>query len=1747
MIEKCSIGNISYNIQNITLIILMLILIIVIIYYLKNSSTKHSEIIEKYTATNTNTAIDMSDTSSYQTHNSVATSVNNSQFPTAGTVVTLRDCQVQFNDDGTSKYEYKDGWQEIDTLQGLTDTSPIPIEKKIISRNNETNKDDKDSSGKGIFINYTEHSKCFKKMDGTTNTYKYQGNDLIQYDTDNHIELKVGANGVPENYMEMAFDLNSANSLSYYDNLVNSICSLNYSTTITGLSGDLIRLSLNNNNIITAIDKVTIDSTNNHIFNIDSTFHTSNLISGNSGTYSYTGGSYQYFTTNTASSGLIKNIDLYKFDRNLLCDITSNIKTYTKLNNAKIDIAKIINFNLPTAATSIANTTLPERYSNNITITGSGRTKDILVANMDTLINNELEAINGPINISITAANAQKGTLENTRDNFVDANNTKQTFINNAIIKSKYDDSSLKYNTLLNTANYNLILGNVEYNNQVIDIEDPSITVSSSDEPTIKEILNAGEQDIYEIIEYKTADNFTIPPNTECDILIVGGGGGGARNNGAEGGGGGGGGGVIHAKIKTPSSSSREITVVIGNGGGQNTSGGNSVIYYNNNSGKRIVLTADGGGAGGGSYGACSWNGSGLGQKGGSGGGGSGYCDDLKGGDSTGIRNKSDISNVDESLVSYTYYGNKGGLGHNQSGGAGGGGAGSAGASTLGRYQYSGRKGGDGINIPLFNNKYYGAGGGGSGGAGVQWSGYGEHGGLGGGGKGGLRGVNAANGIANTGSGGGGSSDANAGWGGSGIVILRYKKIAEIQSGGDKKKITLKNESITNIYRDNDSFTLNSSATAEILVVGGGGGGGGGIGGGGGAGAVVHIQSAQMPIGNYNINVGKGGSGSYSYDKGPSDKGSPSSISITGGSFNIVAEGGGGVTRGHHIGKGLVGGSGGGAAGPNDNNINTGGAAGTSSSLGGFSGNIYGYRGGNNTQVRRGGWTNATGGGGAGAAAADTDPSSWQRGNGGIGKMFNITGVDVFYGGGGGGGGHPIAGSGGLGGGGDGSAQGASGKGEGGAGQDNTGGGGGGGCWAVTTGGKGGSGIVVIKYNNIKSYRLTVKEKTYFTIVGAGTIIPRSLFLHGIYKIEISSTNTKIMKDASNSLSGIITLDIEGATNNELDISSNQIDITYNLRKSIVDINKTQLSIPSGTAANIVSLYNASSGGIPFNNNKYNRYKISTNISKTYKKGTNIDFNIELYTTNGSRISSDNYEFQYVFLTTSDTNVIIPIDIYLTIKPISNISGAKIIVKTYSRTSLGTNEVEIFAFIGNGTGSGSTSINTFNNITTWNTSLSEKNVWGIEDKTSHIATLESSRITIGNDGNIVTKCDDMSLSNRGRICDIKDLIIIKNTINTATFSTTPPSLKNGISITSSSLFPLNTSGSSILNYSITDYISYESATVKTPANRTTTFNILDNATKYVYFKQGVGGGILSTNNQATSASSRQTSINTPPMGDSSDNYEVKKFKESGQFIVPSGGWNCDILMIGGGAGASRGGGGAGACIVAINQTLQPGSYVVSVGNGGGQYTNGGDSSISVGGTTRYLAKGGGTGGDVNANGASGGCGGGAGVLNGRTTNYDGGSAVATNIVDGIPSIGSSVTSTYAVFGNRGGHQRDTTGTSPSGYYAYPGGGGGIGSAGQDNIEGNPNAGNGGSGLNAVTINGTTYNFQSYFNNGNTFGYNGFIGGGGGGNNGSGKNTGAHGLTGNISYNHSPPANSGSGANGASGAGSSGIVIIRYRT
>jgi hypothetical protein len=270
------------------------------------------------------------------------------------------------------------------------------------------------------------------------------------------------------------------------------------------------------------------------------------------------------------------------------------------------------------------------------------------------------------------------------------------------------------------------------------------------------------------------------------------------------------------------------------------------------------------------------------------------------------------------------------------------------------------------------------------------------------------------------------------------------------------------------------------------------------------------------------------------------------------------------------------------------------------------------------------------------------------------------------------------------------------------------------------------------------------------------------------------------------------------------------------------------------------------------------------------------------------------------------------------------------------------------------------------------------------------------------------------------------------------------------------------------------------------------------------------------------------------------------------FPVPAGGLNCDILMIGSGGSSWNGGSGAGACIIAVNQTFPDGTCTVVVGAsvGGQTQVNGQDSSISVAGTVRYLAKGGGfVSGIANTKGGDGGCGGGASPWStGNGTAASGGIAVGTNTVNAIPNIGVSITSTYAVLGNAGGGNGGINGAA--------GGGGGIEpnvSSGAGSSATSTAAGKGGDGAYQVTLNTSpprTLNFRTYFANNGTFGVengttgNFYIGGGGGGL-GVGGSQGNGGLGGGGGVNRAGVANTGSGGS-TGGASGSGIVIIRYR-
>ena len=791
MIEKCSIGNISYNLQNITLIILMLILIIVIIYYLKNSGAKHSEIIEKYTATNTNTAIDMSDTSSYQTHNSVATSVKNSLFPTAGTVVTLRDCQVKFNNDGTSKYEYKDGWQEIDTLQGT------PIEKKLISRNNETNQYDKNSSGEDIFVNYTEHSKCFKKMDGTTNTYKYQGNDLIQYTSNIHVELQVGANGVPENYMEMKFNLDNSQEKinNYYINLTNSICSLKYSNNLgggnsgTGLGNlQLYRLTLNANNIITAVNQITINNTNNHIFTVSPTTNLADLLTSSdreiSYNYDYSNGNFRYrslLNSGTQDNGTNNiNVDIYTFNRELLCNKSQGgttyqtIKSYNITNNKQIDVNKIVSATSGDIDVPIPSTNFPGAAS-------SYESKDQVLTAIENNIISDIASANTTTNQTIATEIENIAAKTSDRDTFLENINTKAKFFN------KIFDTSTSVTTGNFLVSQSGLISNLELNKlgySTADVTTSETILNTSEEPSFSIIKNNQPEDIYEIVDYKyngsgdfTPYDKTFLADTICDILIVGGGGGGGAGHG----GGGGAGQLVFIHQATLNGT---YTIKVGKGGigGRSTelSGGYAAIKgFNSTFG---TITAEAGGTN---------TSVSVDKNGGSGAGGDWWTSD---GGTGGFGVKDNNVDTFSSGIVYSRGNNGGSINNTGALGGGGGGAGAAANFNIGgdglsgiteiNYDFLQNFGSSVGHYISAENKVYFAGGGGGGNA-ISTAG------KGGGGNGSNVQGTAPSGSSNTGGGGGGGSGGSGGGGkgGSGIVIIRYKNVP--QQIGNGKQITL--------------------------------------------------------------------------------------------------------------------------------------------------------------------------------------------------------------------------------------------------------------------------------------------------------------------------------------------------------------------------------------------------------------------------------------------------------------------------------------------------------------------------------------------------------------------------------------------------------------------------------------------------------------------------------------------------------------------------------------------------------------------------------------------------------------------------------------------------------------------------------------------------------------------------------------------------------------------------------------------
>uniref|UniRef100_A0A6C0LBN1 Peptidase S74 domain-containing protein n=1 Tax=viral metagenome TaxID=1070528 RepID=A0A6C0LBN1_9ZZZZ len=583
---------------------------------------------------------------------------------------------------------------------------------------------------------------------------------------------------------------------------------------------------------------------------------------------------------------------------------------------------------------------------------------------------------------------------------------------------------------------------------------------------------------------------FTTTENLICDILVVGGGGSGGQY-----GGGGGGGDVLY--FDSVLFTSGAYTINIGKGGFGNardssTHGGG---YNGNNSsiiGGVINITAGGGGGGGGYYSAA-LNGTsvsytnpktGISQISSGGGGGS-------------IRDNTSASGNGVSGNGATNL-------NNFSAGGGGGGAGGITNGVLGNAPDKpstilGGNGGIGYESDITGVMVqYGGGGGGGDWTAPDTPGIGVYGG-------GNGGAPPQNGAAGTGGGGGGRNALGSnleGQGGSGIVIIRYRKVpSEIVVSGTIADTTDRYiqfpYSGTGATKDY-TITTTENLVCDILIVGGGGAGGQWMGGGGGAGGVVYAISQTLSAATYRVRVGKGGVGINSSinpaQLGINQDGVESSlmnsdassyITLTLGgvsqSMRGLGGGGGGTFNLPNTINGRGGGSGGGCSETYNNGwvINTAGTAtqpatywnGTAYVVGGTAG-----RQNTNTTQDYG----AGGGGGLGGQATD-----YRNGNDGV--AINITGTSQFYAAGGGTGqygeaGIPISTSAGLGGSGIGgngrifsnvsNSYFAAPRDQATSGANGTGSGGGGGAYTQTPyglAGSGGSGIVIIRYRKPSS------------------------------------------------------------------------------------------------------------------------------------------------------------------------------------------------------------------------------------------------------------------------------------------------------------------------------------------------------------------------------------------------------------------------------------------------------------------------------------------------------------------------------------------------------------------------------------------------------------------------------------------------------------------------------------------------------
>ena len=419
--------SLEENMQYIYLSIFIMLFIVIILFYLKETNRKHYKLFEKYGETRGGTQI--------YSKQQLKLDPTPLFYPSKDATVTLRPCEIRFNKNGSSKYIFKDGWEEIATINNNTIEKSIDLkyDNKILT---------KEGANKSDFNNFSEESRCFKlkNEDNDLNAHKYSENALISYNDNKYTTLQT-ADGSKKEYIQMNFNPSLAEETDYHKYAIESVCSYTYDTILTPPLKNvaLYRLFINDENIIQSIDKIEINAANNNIFE-SRPFSLTELLDTSSANYYYDTNS-NAFKFKINKNDKILGITIYKFERNLLCD-KEEIISYDNLitDDTKLNTVALINIDKLIEPILIKDTELTAdildkfrtRVGNNYepkNFADKEKILEIIKNHIDTRI----DSLNVPIRKEIVVKYAELKELEKAKNAFANKISTIDKYIINII------------------------------------------------------------------------------------------------------------------------------------------------------------------------------------------------------------------------------------------------------------------------------------------------------------------------------------------------------------------------------------------------------------------------------------------------------------------------------------------------------------------------------------------------------------------------------------------------------------------------------------------------------------------------------------------------------------------------------------------------------------------------------------------------------------------------------------------------------------------------------------------------------------------------------------------------------------------------------------------------------------------------------------------------------------------------------------------------------------------------------------------------------------------------------------------------------------------------------------------------------------------------------------------------------------------------------------------------------------------